>query len=405
MHRIQVKKGDVILSDKEIGEYAYIVESGKVAVTDRASSLGSYTLGPGDMFGEYGLIEEATHYSTAVAAEDSLLVVISQSDIEEKSAIADPLLSLFLDFFMDRCHNLTLKHYGTDEQIQTFSSRRHHREKRLQTSSEELVQRFKIKDELQAALENSEFELFFQPIISLRGGFTSGFEALIRWNHPEKGLLTPYHFIDMAEQTDMIGEIGNWVFKDACLKAKEFNDQASKLRSPEVFVSVNISAKQFSEPDLVERFKTIARETDVKPDHVELEITESILMADTNGAKEMLQELKKFGFKIVLDDFGTGYSSLSYLHKFPIDKLKIDRSFTHAMLDDQDSQEIVRAIAGLSHNMNLEIVAEGIETMEQLSLYRDLDCHFGQGYLISKPLPIDQVYQILGTRMSFGEAK
>jgi len=262
-----------------------------------------------------------------------------------------------------------------------------------------LIEQFRLKDELDRALKNEEFVLHFQPIISLRGGFTAGFEALIRWQHPDRGLLSPFFFIDTAENTGMINPIGQWVFKESCRHSRIFNDKAAKTGSPEVFISVNISAVQFEDDNMVENFKIDLEETGADPTKIQLEITESVLMTDTDRAQSMLHELKNLGFQVVLDDFGTGYSSLSYLHKFPIDKLKIDRSFTHSMLDDQDSQEIVRAIAGLSHNMDIEVVAEGIETMEQLSLYRDLDCHYGQGFLIAKPLPIDEVYQILGTRM------
>ncbi|WP_025898706.1 EAL domain-containing protein [Sneathiella glossodoripedis] len=405
MHRIEIQKGETVLSLDEEGNCAYIVESGSVQITDKVSSQGCYTVGPGEMFGEYGIIEEAHHYSTAVALEDTILVVVPQAEIEEKSASSDPLISLFLNFFMDRCHSLTVRHYGTDEQANIFQSRRTHRQNKIQSSKQEIVERFRIKEELEQALKNDEFVLHYQPIISLRGGYTAGFEALIRWQHPERGLLSPFHFIDIAEKTNMIVPIGEWVFKEACKKSALFNKRAADTNSPELFVSVNISANQFTVPDMVERFKNIAHETAVDVSKIQLEITESILMEDADSSKKMLQELKNFGFQLVLDDFGTGYSSLSYLHQFPIDKLKIDRSFTHDMLNDQDSLEIVRAISGLSHNMDIEIVAEGIETMEQLALYRDLDCHYGQGYLISKPLPEQELYDIIGTRMSFGRKK
>jgi len=399
LHRIEVKKGQQVLTDLEAGNCAYIVESGKISVEDRVSSQSTYTVNPGEMFGEYGVIEDAHHYSAAIALEDSLLVVVTQAEIEEKSAIADPMISLFLNFFMDRCHSLTVRNFGTDEQVKKFSSRRKRRNTKSQANRTEIVQQFQIKEELQRALENDEFVLHYQPIISLRGGFTAGFEGLIRWQHPERGLLSPFHFIDIAEKTNMIVPIGEWVFEEACKKVGDFNRRAENSRSPEIFISINVSAIQFGVPGMVECFKEIANKTKVDVSKIQLEITESILMEDADSAKKMLHELKDFGFQLILDDFGTGYSSLSYLHQFPIDKLKIDRSFTNAMLNDQSSLEIVRAISGLSHNMDIEIVAEGIETIEQLSLYRDLDCHYGQGFLISKPLPVENVYEILGTRM------
>ena len=399
MHRIEIKKGDLVLSDQQTATCAYIVETGTIAVEDRASSTPSYTVGPGEMFGEYGIIGDAVHYSTARALEDSILMVVTQDELEEKSAAADPIVHLFLNFFMDRCQSLTVRAIGTEEQNQKFHSRRQHSKNSLQATQDEIIGLFRLKGELERAIENDEFVLHFQPIISLRGGYTAGFEALIRWQHPERGLLSPFHFIDTAEKTSMIIPIGLWVFKEACLHTVKFNKKAANGRSPEVFISVNVSARQFEDDQLINQFRQVLKETGADPARIQLEITESVLMTDADRAKEMLHELKETGFQLVLDDFGTGYSSLSYLHKFPIDKLKIDRSFTHSMLEEEDSLEIVRAISGLSHNMDIEIVAEGIETMEQLSLYRDLDCHYGQGFLISKPLPAENVYHILGTRM------
>ncbi len=400
MYRKEIKKGETILSFGEMGDCAYIVEQGKIRVEDRVSSQESYVLGPGEMFGEYGVIEEAHHYSVAVAEEDSLLLVVTQQEIEEKIGSADPMTSLFLNFFMDRCRSLTERHYGSDDSQSYSPSRRSKTTGKIEADRAELVQDFKIKEELERAVKNEEFVLHFQPIISLRGGFTAGFEALVRWDHPDRGLLSPFHFIDKAEKTNMIVPIGDWVFREACKHVEPFNRMAAEGGSPEVFVSINISAKQFAVPDIVQQFKDMAQETNVDTSKVQLEITESVLMEDTSHAKGILHEIKDLGFQLVLDDFGTGYSSLNYLHQFPIDKLKIDRSFTHTMLNDEDSLEIVRAIASLAHNLNIEVVAEGIEEREQLSLYRDLDCQYGQGFLIAKPLPLEKVYEILGTRMA-----
>ncbi|MEP4191484.1 MAG: EAL domain-containing protein, partial [Sneathiella sp.] len=323
-----------------------------------------------------------------------------QQEIEDKCNAADPMVSLFLNFFMDRCSSLTDRHYGSSENTRRTPSRRSKTVGKIEADRTELVQDFQVKEELQRALENNEFVLHYQPIISLRGGFTAGFEALVRWDHPDRGLLSPFHFIDIAEKTNMIVPIGEWIFEEACRHVAPFNNLAAEGGSPEVFISVNISANQFAVPDIVDRFRQMSRNTNVDTSKVQLEITESVLMEDTSHAKGILHEIKELGFELVLDDFGTGYSSLNYLHQFPIDKLKIDRSFTHAVLNDEDSLEIVRAIAGLAHNLNIEVVAEGIEEREQLSLYRDLDCHYGQGFLISKPLPEDKVYEMLGTRMA-----
>gem|GEM_PF-6443220 len=396
MYRKEIKQGEQILSQGDNGNCAYIVESGKVHVTDQLSKSEGYWVSTGEMFGEFGVIEGAQHFSTATAEEDTLLLVVTQEEIDNKAAASDPMISLFLNFFMDRCHTLTERHYGTNKDHKSLAPRR----SKIQADSDELVERFAIKEELKRALAENEFVLYFQPIISLRGGFTSGFEALVRWQHPKRGLLSPYHFIDIAEATNMIVPMGDWIFKEACRHAEIFNDIAAQNGSSEVFMSINISANQFAVPDIVERFERMAMETKVDISKIKLELTESVLMKDTEHAKKVLHRVKKLGFDLVLDDFGTGYSSLNYLHQFPIDTLKIDRSFTHSMLTDEGSLEIVRAIAGLAHNLNIDIVAEGIEEREQLSLYRDLDCQFGQGFLISKPLPAEEIYNILGTRMA-----
>ncbi|MFB9355025.1 EAL domain-containing protein [Sneathiella chinensis] len=401
MYRKQVKQGETIFGYEQPGDSAFLVESGQVRILDKITQKDSYLLGPGDMFGEYGVIAGASHYSAAVAEEDCLLLVVSREEIEEKTNSADPMISLFLKFFMERCHDLTKRHHGVPVTPQDQPAPLpHRRDIALRSHREQLLKEFQIKEELERALLNDEMVLYFQPIISLRGGFTAGFEALLRWQHPTRGLLSPYHFIDIAETTNMIVPIGDWVFREACKQARDFNLKTAELGKPEVFVSINISANQFAVPNISRRFKEITEETGADVSTIELEITESVLMEDTAHAKKVLGEVKELGFDLVLDDFGTGYSSLNYLHQFPIDKLKIDRSFTHTVLTDESSLEIVRAISGLAHNLNIEVVAEGIEEREQLSLYRDLDCHFGQGYLISKPLSVQDVYGILGTRMS-----
>ncbi len=390
MHRIEIKKGDLVLADQDTATCAYIVEAGRIAIEDRASSTPSYSVGPGEMFGEYGIIGDAVHYSTATALEDSILMVVTQAEIEEKSEHADPMVHLFLNFFMDRCHSLTVRNLGSDAQIQKFSSRRTHWQENIQTIQEQLLEQFKLKDELERAVANDEFVLHFQPIISLRGGFTAGFEALIRWQHPDRGLLSPFFFIDTAENTGMINAIGQWVFKESCRYSKIFNDKAATGRSPEVFISVNISARQFEEDDMVENFKKDLEETGADPTKIQLEITESVLMTDTDRAQKMLYDLKSLGFQIVLDDFGTGYSSLNHIKRFPVDNLKVDRSFIEGLPAHED-QRIVQAIVALAKSLNLKVIAEGVETPLQLEFIQSIGCDEVQGFLLSQPMQAQQV--------------
>ena len=237
---------------------------------------------------------------------------------------------------------------------------------------------------LRLALERNELTVFYQSIVDLETFKISGFEALVRWRHPEKGLISPALFIPLAEETGLIVDIGEWVLRDACRQMERW--QKIFPSDPPLFVSVNLSSKQFTQPDLIERVTAIIKETKINPEGLKLEITESAVMDDVETATEMLKKLRALGIKLSIDDFGTGYSSLSYLHRFPIDTLKVDRSFIVNMSEDCENVEIVRTIVSLAQNLGMNVIAEGVETAEQLAALRKLGCEYGQGYLFSKPV-------------------
>jgi diguanylate cyclase (GGDEF)-like protein/PAS domain S-box-containing protein len=237
---------------------------------------------------------------------------------------------------------------------------------------------------LRLAIERKEFLVYYQSIVDLETFKISGFEALIRWNHPEKGFISPANFIPLAEETGLIVEIGEWVLREACQQMERW--QKIFPSDPPLFVSVNLSSKQFIQSDLIQRITQIIKETKINPEGLKLEITESAVMDDVDSATEMLKKLRALGIKLSIDDFGTGYSSLSYLHRFPIDTLKVDRSFVVNMSEDSENVEIVRTIVSLAQNLGMNVIAEGVETKEQLAALRRLGCENGQGYLFSKPV-------------------
>ena len=242
-----------------------------------------------------------------------------------------------------------------------------------------------MESELRHALERNEFVLHYQPQVDLRSGQVIGMEALLRWHHPEFGMVSPASFIGLAEETGLIVPIGAWVLRTACAQNKLWQRAgAGNLR-----VAVNLSARQFAQPDLVQSIMGILQETGLAAHHLEIELTESMVMTDVERAIGTLRELKAIGVKLSIDDFGTGYSSLSYLKRFPIDVLKIDRSFVRDITLDADDAAIVASIISLSHNLNLKVIAEGVETQEQLMYLRQHDCDQMQGYYFSKPLPAD----------------
>jgi len=241
-----------------------------------------------------------------------------------------------------------------------------------------------LETDLRRAVGQKEFELYYQPIVSLATSKIIGFEALIRWNHPERGLILPDDFIPLAEETRLIVPIGQFVLHEACLQMHEWHMQFPETKPLEI--SVNLSSKQFLQPNFVDKVKQVLGETSLGARSLRLEITESLLMEDAEEVNAMLTELRRIDIQLDIDDFGTGYSSLSYLHRFPFNALKIDRSFTSRIDDHGGKLELIKMIVALAHNFKMEVIVEGIERKEQLKQLKLLDCEYGQGYFFSKPV-------------------
>ncbi len=257
---------------------------------------------------------------------------------------------------------------------------------------ERVASRQQTEMELRSALERGELFLMYQPIVSLKDGEVSGFEALVRWQHPRRGLVSPTEFIALAEETGLIGAIGEWVLSEACAQMSLWQ---RTQKDPPLTISVNLSSKQFMQPDLVKRVAAILRDTGLAPRYLKLEITESAVMEDPALAVEVLSALRDLGVRIAMDDFGTGYSSLSYIHSLPLDTLKIDQSFVNRMKSDPRSLEIVRTVVNLAQNLNLDVVSEGVESAEQATILGTLHCRYAQGYYFSKPLIEREVLELL----------
>lgn len=246
------------------------------------------------------------------------------------------------------------------------------------------VSRLRLESDLRQAIEQQEFCVHYQPIIVMETGKLAGFEALVRWNHPERGLVSPEDFIPAAEETGLIVPIGQWVLEHACMSIVEWQRQSPCFRT--LSLSVNLSARQIAQSDMVDQVKRVLERSGLNPHCLKLEITESVVMENAEGAAAMFKQLRALGVQLSIDDFGTGYSSLSYLHRFPVNYLKIDRSFVSRMTEANDNAEIVRTIATLARNLGLEVIAEGVETQEQYQQLKALGCEYGQGYLFSYPV-------------------
>jgi len=312
-----------------------------------------------------------------------------------QSAMSQPFSLLGQEIFSSASIGIALAHdgYQNAEDLLRDADMAMYRAKSLGKARHELfdsgmhtraVALLQLETDLRWAIERQEFELHYQPIVSLESGRVTGFEALIRWRHPERGMVSPAEFIPIAEETGWIVPIGAWVLETACEQLARWQDELRP--DPPLTMSVNLSGKQFSQPDLIEFIAGQLRKCNIAPENLKLEITESAIMEQGQEVIERLHALRALGVKLALDDFGTGYSSLSYLHRFPLNTLKIDRSFVMRMQEGGENREIVRIIVALGQTLGLDVIAEGIEETAQLGDLRELGCQGGQGYFFSRPL-------------------
>lgn len=256
--------------------------------------------------------------------------------------------------------------------------------------NQKLTEKIEMQSELRKAMERNEFVLFYQAQMDLDTKQVVGFEALIRWEHPTKGLIYPDEFIYIAEETGLIVPIGKWVLYTACKQLKQWSEDF-----PDLTMAVNLSARQFRDKDLVKLVYDVIEETGINPHKLELEITETIALDDLEYTVATIHELKKIGVSFSLDDFGTGYSSMNYLKRLPVSNLKIDRSFLNTVMEDKSDQKIIQAIITLARNLDLYVVAEGVESSEQEVFLREANCNKAQGYLYSRPVPKEKAFKFL----------
>jgi diguanylate cyclase len=255
----------------------------------------------------------------------------------------------------------------------------------------ETLERANLESELHEALPLQQFELYYQPKVDTATGDVRSAEALIRWRHPRRGLISPADFIPLAEECGLIHEIGAWVVREACRQCAAWH----RAGVPPLRVAVNVAASQFRRGDLLDQIRGALQDAQLDPRYLEIELTESVVMTDPEGTAAILEQLSRMGVLVSVDDFGTGYSSMNYLRRFPIDKLKIDRGFVADLINCADDASIVRAIISLAHSLRLKVVAEGVETPEQLKFLRTLGCDQYQGYHFSPPLPASEFAKLV----------
>lgn len=393
------KSGEIILRQGEDGDCAYIVESGRVEISISQPGGNEQTVGtrgPGTIIGEMAMIDNATRTASVKALEDCTLLEITRDDLSRRLKNVDSVLRMAIQVILTRYRDMLTR---ADITRQSHSWPPTEIVELSYAKQSDAVENIKLSNNFKEALYRKELSLHYQPLVDLQRHKIVGFEALMRWEHPEKGFIPPDIFIPIAEESGLIVAASQWALEEACTALKRIESRTGYDRN--LFVSVNFSSTDFASEDFTGSvYRTISK-SDVKPEQVHLEITERLLMDQPDNARETLAMCRKSGMGIAIDDFGTGYSSLSYLHYFPIDTLKIDQSFIREMLKDKTSLALVKSIIALAKNMNMKVIAEGVEHKEEAEKLTELGCEFAQGYYFARPMPEHDVIEFIrGGRMS-----
>lgn len=378
-HHLDLQAGQFVFREGDAVDNAYIIERGKIQIFtgDDDNRLVICELGPGDILGEMAVIDDMSRTASALVISNCRLNVISREQFIQRIENADPIIRLLLSVLIKR-YRSGLKRFlePGDDSLESL----------IDLTDEEAlshgIEKIRLENELRAALVTEQLQVRYQPVIELATGKVAGFEALVRWPHQDMGMIPPDHFIALAEETDLIVPVGLYVARKAALAMRKFQDRAPER---ELFMSVNISGRQVHVPDLCHQFAQAVLHQGLKTQQFKLEITESLLL-DYEHVKSWIEKSRQRGFRIALDDFGTGYSGLGHLGELSIDTLKIDKTFINAMFESRRSMAILESMISLAKGLELEIIAEGVETREQLDLLREKKVDLVQGYLIDKPL-------------------
>lgn len=401
IRRYVFPKDTVLFGRGDTRQCAYLIDKGEVQIfgnDEGGEDKLLCVIGEGEIFGEMALIDNTPRTATAVTLTDCEIFVIPRDSLHERIKGLDPIVSLLISLLIER-YRITRIHMpesvkqdkGGDfiKKVSKYEKMPEEvlRLRNTERQREIALREMKLEQELRVALEQRQFIPYLQPVLDLEKRRLAGFETLIRWQHPEKGLIFPDQFIPVAERTGVVQHLDRMMLEKACELLPMLQERA---KGKEIFISVNLSGINFETIDIVNSVRRTLMESGVDPSFIKLEITESALIGDPEKAEKVLQGLKALGLSIALDDFGTGYSSLGYLHKFTIDDLKIDRSFVMQLHESKKSLDIVRAIIALAKNFKLNVIAEGIENEQDIVALTSLECDMGQGYLFAKPVPVDQ---------------
>jgi diguanylate cyclase len=389
--RIELPAGAILFTEGDLGESAYLIQSGEIETF--ASRGGAETtiakLGPGEIAGEFAIIAPGPRTISARAVADSVLLVITKAQIDRRIANADPILRLCLGYVADR-YALAAAGFAHRDGLPNKTG----------TSPpvfNAAVETLSLEADLRRAMKAGELVPYFQPIIRFGEQRLVGFEALARWRHPGRGLLLPDEFIPIAEASGLIVDITSWCLAQAAIALPQMMDAAlHNVGSTEpLFLSINVAGDDLVETPFASRVADMLAASGVSAESLKIEVTESTLMKDPDKAAESLQACRSLGVLAAIDDFGTGYSSLSYLTKLPISEIKIAPSFVRSMAADPTTEKIIKMVLGLAQELDLPVIAEGIEETVEAVALMEMGCAFGQGYLFGRPAPLDQTLHLI----------
>lgn len=382
-------RGEILVREGERGDCAYILEAGNVEIlVQRDGQLVQIgTRGPGSLIGEMAMVDDKPRTATVRALDDCDVLEITRDDFARRVDGADPVLRMVLRVVTNRYRDMI----GRSSSVPCMPSAPSTEAAEKSEAADTAVSAIRIHNELKRAVDRGELLLFYQPIIDVQHMKIAGFEALMRWQHPVNGMISPGVFIPVAEESGLIVAMSRLALDMACDAAKRLQAAAAKdlIGDDPLFVGVNFSVRDFAQGDLSHFVQSTLAEKQIDPLQIHLEVTETLLMQQPESAREQLERCRKLGLNVSIDDFGSGYSSLSYLHYFPIDTLKIDQSFIRSMATQPQSLVLVKSIVGLARNLGMKVIAEGVERAEDAAWLREIGCDYIQGYWFSKPLPFE----------------
>ncbi len=388
------KAGEVIMTQGDAGLCAYFIQEGRVGIVVEKSDgklLHMGTRGPGSIIGEMAIVDNQPRSATIKSIENCTLLEITKDDFARSVRGADPIVRLIAQVILMRYRDILRRSQTLlADSADSPSPEELEREYAEQIN---VVEAIKMANEFKVAIACQQLILNYQPILSIESGQILGFEALMRWQHPERGLIPPDMFIPMAEDSGLIVDASRWALREVCQMLNRLDKERPDLQH--LYVSVNLSATDFDDENFLDNLYDTLEETGIPAHRIHIEITERLLLKQPKNVKETLDSCRARGMGIVIDDFGAGYSSLSYLHQYPIDTLKIDQSFIRKMREDLMVFGLVKSILSLSQNMNIKIIAEGVEEFEESTMLKELDCEMAQGYFYSRPVDELQVLDLL----------